>query len=94
MGARTDMPLDQRQSAVAKVAVTAPAQLLAGTEWRDDELRQQMSVVRRLVATGLAARNTAASSADQPGASAPAGTRSTSSRVSPLSIPILEWLTN
>jgi len=39
---------------------------VAGTEWRDDELRQQMSVVRRLVATGLAARNTAGIKVRQP----------------------------
>src|SRR4029077_7741069 len=31
---------------------------VAAFDWRDEELRQQMSVVRRLVATGLAARNT------------------------------------
>jgi isoleucyl-tRNA synthetase len=36
------------------------------TDWRDDELRQQMSVVRRLVATGLAARNTAGIKVRQP----------------------------
>jgi len=35
-------------------------------DWRDDELRQQMSVVRRLVATGLAARNAAAIKVRQP----------------------------
>jgi len=35
-------------------------------DWRDDELRQQMSVVRRLVATGLAARNTAGIKVRQP----------------------------
>ena len=39
---------------------------VAGTEWRDDGLRQQMSVVRRLVATGLAARNTAGIKVRQP----------------------------
>ena len=39
---------------------------MAGTEWRDDGLRQQMSVVRRLVATGLAARNTAGIKVRQP----------------------------
>ncbi len=36
------------------------------TDWRDDELRQQMAVVRRLVATGLAARNTAGIKVRQP----------------------------
>ena len=35
-------------------------------DWRDDELRQQMSVVRRLVANGLAARNAAAIKVRQP----------------------------
>src|SRR5207248_9026627 len=35
-------------------------------DWRDDELRKQMSVVRRLVATGLAARNTAGIKVRQP----------------------------
>src|SRR5256714_3957084 len=35
-------------------------------DWRDDELRQQMSVGRRLVATGLAARNAAGIKARQP----------------------------
>jgi isoleucyl-tRNA synthetase len=35
-------------------------------EWRDDELRQQMSVVRRLVAAGLAARNAAGIKVRQP----------------------------
>ena len=35
-------------------------------DWRDDELRQQMSVVRRLVATGLAARNSAGIKVRQP----------------------------
>ncbi len=35
-------------------------------DWRDDELRQQMSVVRRLVATGLAARNAAGIKVRQP----------------------------
>jgi isoleucyl-tRNA synthetase len=35
-------------------------------DWRDDELRQEMSVVRRLVATGLAARNTAGIKVRQP----------------------------
>ena len=39
---------------------------VAPTDWRDDELRQQMSVVRRLVATGLAARNTAGLKVRQP----------------------------
>jgi isoleucyl-tRNA synthetase len=36
------------------------------SDWRDEELRQQMSVVRRLVATGLAARNTAGIKVRQP----------------------------
>src|SRR5438309_4741084 len=35
-------------------------------DWRDDELRKQMSVVRRLVATGLAARNAAGIKVRQP----------------------------
>jgi len=35
-------------------------------EWPDDELRQQMSVVRRLVAAGLAARNAAGIKVRQP----------------------------
>ncbi len=39
---------------------------VAPTDWRDDALRQQMSVVRRLVATGLAARNTAGLKVRQP----------------------------
>jgi isoleucyl-tRNA synthetase len=39
---------------------------VAPPEWRDEELRQQMSVVRRLVATGLAARNTAGIKVRQP----------------------------
>jgi isoleucyl-tRNA synthetase len=39
---------------------------VAAPEWRDDDLRQQMSVVRRLVATGLAARNTAGIKVRQP----------------------------
>ena len=39
---------------------------VARTDWRDDELRRQMSVVRRLVATGLAARNTAGLKVRQP----------------------------
>jgi isoleucyl-tRNA synthetase len=39
---------------------------VAASDWRDDELRQQMSVVRRLVATGLAARNTAGIKVRQP----------------------------
>jgi isoleucyl-tRNA synthetase len=39
---------------------------VAGADWRDDELRRQMSVVRRLVATGLAARNTAGIKVRQP----------------------------
>jgi isoleucyl-tRNA synthetase len=39
---------------------------VAAPEWRDDELRQQMSVVRRLVATGLAARNSAGIKVRQP----------------------------
>src|SRR5205807_1313400 len=39
---------------------------VAAPDWRDDELRKQMSVVRRLVATGLAARNTAAIKVRQP----------------------------
>jgi isoleucyl-tRNA synthetase len=39
---------------------------VAGTEWRDDDLRRQMAVVRRLVATGLAARNTAGIKVRQP----------------------------
>jgi isoleucyl-tRNA synthetase len=39
---------------------------VAGPDWRDDELRRQMSVVRRLVATGLAARNTAGIKVRQP----------------------------
>jgi isoleucyl-tRNA synthetase len=39
---------------------------VAAPEWRDEELRQQMSVVRRLVATGLAARNTAGIKVRQP----------------------------
>ena len=38
----------------------------AASDWRDDELRQQMSVVRLLVATGLAARNTAGIKVRQP----------------------------
>jgi isoleucyl-tRNA synthetase len=38
----------------------------AAPEWRDDDLRQQMSVVRRLVATGLAARNSAGIKVRQP----------------------------
>jgi isoleucyl-tRNA synthetase len=38
----------------------------AAPEWRDDELRKQMSVVRRMVATGLAARNTAGIKVRQP----------------------------
>ena len=39
---------------------------VAAPDWRDDELRQQMSLVRRLVATGLAARNTAGIKVRQP----------------------------
>jgi isoleucyl-tRNA synthetase len=39
---------------------------VAAPEWRDDDLRQQMSVVRRLVATGLAARNSAGIKVRQP----------------------------
>jgi isoleucyl-tRNA synthetase len=39
---------------------------VAEADWRDDELRRQMSVVRRLVATGLAARNTAGIKVRQP----------------------------
>jgi isoleucyl-tRNA synthetase len=39
---------------------------VAASDWRDEELRQQMSVVRRLVATGLAARNTAGIKVRQP----------------------------
>src|SRR6202521_750678 len=39
---------------------------VAASDWRDDALRQQMSVVRRLVATGLAARNTAGIKVRQP----------------------------
>ena len=39
---------------------------VAASDWRDDELRKQMSVVRRLVATGLAARNTAGIKVRQP----------------------------
>jgi isoleucyl-tRNA synthetase len=39
---------------------------VAASDWRDDELRQQMSVVRRLVATGLAARNTVGIKVRQP----------------------------
>jgi len=39
---------------------------VAAPEWRDDELRQQMSVVRRLVATGLAARHAAGIKVRQP----------------------------
>jgi len=39
---------------------------VAPPEWRDDALRQEMSVVRRLVATGLAARNAAAIKVRQP----------------------------
>jgi len=39
---------------------------VAAAEWRDEELRQQMAVVRRLVATGLAARNTAGIKVRQP----------------------------
>jgi isoleucyl-tRNA synthetase len=39
---------------------------VAASDWRDDELRQQMSVVRRLVATGLAARNIAGIKVRQP----------------------------
>jgi len=35
-------------------------------DWRDDEVRQQMAVVRRLVVTGLAARNTAGIKVRQP----------------------------
>ena len=35
-------------------------------DWRHDELRQQMSVVRRVVATGLAARNAAGIKVRQP----------------------------
>jgi len=35
-------------------------------DWRDNELRQQMAVVRRLVVTGLAARNTAGIKVRQP----------------------------
>ncbi|HEY4844459.1 MAG TPA: isoleucine--tRNA ligase [Candidatus Dormibacteraeota bacterium] len=35
-------------------------------DWRNDELRQQMSVVRRVVATGLAARNAAGIKVRQP----------------------------
>ncbi|TMF11196.1 MAG: isoleucine--tRNA ligase [Chloroflexi bacterium] len=38
----------------------------AAPEWRDEELRRQMAVVRRLVATGLAARNTAGIKVRQP----------------------------
>jgi isoleucyl-tRNA synthetase len=39
---------------------------VVAANWRDDELRQQMSVVRRLVATGLAARNSAGIKVRQP----------------------------
>src|SRR6202158_2685369 len=39
---------------------------VVAANWRDDELRQQMSIVRRLVATGLAARNTAGIKVRQP----------------------------
>jgi isoleucyl-tRNA synthetase len=39
---------------------------VAAPDWRDDELRKQMSVVRRMVATGLAARNTAGIKVRQP----------------------------
>jgi isoleucyl-tRNA synthetase len=39
---------------------------VAAAEWRDEELRHQMSVVRRLVATGLAARNSAGIKVRQP----------------------------
>ena len=39
---------------------------VAASDWRDDELRQQMSVVRRLVTTGLAARNAAGIKVRQP----------------------------
>src|SRR5712692_9922246 len=39
---------------------------VAAADWRDEELRQQMAVVRRLVATGLAARNTAGIKVRQP----------------------------
>ena len=39
---------------------------VAAPDWRDDELRQQMSVVRRLVVSGLAARNAAAIKVRQP----------------------------
>src|SRR2546429_7302089 len=39
---------------------------VAGTEWRDDELRQQMSVVRRLVAARPPARNTPGIKGRQP----------------------------
>ena len=39
---------------------------VTASDWRDDELRQQMSVVRRLVATGLAARNAAGIKVRQP----------------------------
>ena len=38
----------------------------AAPEWRDEEMRRQMAVVRRLVATGLAARNTAGIKVRQP----------------------------
>jgi isoleucyl-tRNA synthetase len=38
----------------------------APSDWRDDGLRQEMSVVRRLVATGLAARNAAGIKVRQP----------------------------
>ena len=39
---------------------------VAAPEWSDDELRRQMSAVRRLVATGLAARNAAGIKVRQP----------------------------
>ena len=39
---------------------------VASPEWTDDELRRQMSAVRRLVATGLAARNAAGIKVRQP----------------------------
>jgi isoleucyl-tRNA synthetase len=38
----------------------------AALEWRDDELRKEMSTVRRLVANGLAARNAAGIKVRQP----------------------------
>jgi len=39
---------------------------IAAPEWSDDELRRQMAAVRRLVATGLAARNVAGIKVRQP----------------------------